>query len=322
LGVKTYIARRLLEIVPIILAAVIINFTLLHTAPGDPALILAGERADPEYIKVVREEFGLDKPLIEQLVIYLRNLLAGNLGYSYMYRKPVLAVMAERIPATLLLIITSLSVALVVGTLAGAFAARMYLTRIDTGLSMVSLVLYSMPVFWLAIVLVLVFSFTLKWFPITGMITVGVQMGELERFVDILWHLALPSFSLATYYFGQYFRISRSSVVEVMREDYVTTARAVGFQENKVFTKYALRNAILPVVTMAGLQIGYMFAGAVLTETVYTWPGLGRLILEAILSRDYPLILGSYLIISVVVALATLFTDLTYALIDPRVAYK
>jgi peptide/nickel transport system permease protein len=218
--------------------------------------------------------------------------------------------------------LTSLIIAIIVGTLAGAYSARRYLSKTDATLSLTSLVMYSLPVFWLSIILVSIFSLTLGWFPVTGMVSVGAPESGLGYIADVLWHLALPAFSLAVFYFGQYFRVARSSVVEVMREDYVTTARAVGFRENKIFTKYILRNAILPVVTIAGVQLGYVLAGAVLTETVFSWPGLGTLVFNAIYTRDYPLIMGSYLVVSIVVAVAILLTDLSYALIDPRVVYK
>jgi peptide/nickel transport system permease protein len=321
-GIRSYVARRILEIVPVVLVSIIINFLLIHAAPGDPALFLAGEAPDPEYMEVVRAEFGLDRPLYEQLIIYLRNVVVGNLGRSYLYNRPVLELLTERVTATLMLSLTAVCMAILFGIILGVFAAKKYLTKIDEFLSASAIFFHSIPVFWLAIVVTIVFSMTLRWFPVTGIVSVGVTQEGIDRGLDVLWHLCLPVFVLGVYYYGRYFRVSRSSVLEVMREDYVTTARAVGFSENRIFMKYVLRNAILPVVTLAGIQISHIFVGAVLVETVFSWPGLGTLIMDAILSRDYPLIMGSYVIVSVVTSLTSLATDLMYALVDPRVVYK
>jgi peptide/nickel transport system permease protein len=321
-GLTKYLVRRIIELLPIVLVALMLNFIIIHVAPGDPAFLLAGEGADPSVVQQMRHDFGLNKPLLDQLWIYIVNVLRGDLGTSYVYRKPVLDVIASKVPATLILMLTSSLFAIVMGTLVGAYSARRYLSKLDGVLSAASLTMYSIPVFWLGIILLIVFSFHIPWFPSTGMVSIGATRSGWGHVLDVLWHLVLPAFTLASLYFGQYFRVSRSSVLEVMREDYVTTARAVGFQENKIFMKYILRNAILPVVTLAGIQLGYMFAGAVLTETVFSWPGLGRLIYDSILARDYPLVTGSYFVISILVALASLLTDLAYAVIDPRVVYK
>ena len=312
----------MLEIVPVILAIIIINFFLINFAPGDPAVLLAGEYASTDYVEAIREKYGLNKSVPERLVTYMTNFLQGDLGYSYFYGRDVLSIILERIPATLLLFIPSQIISLGIGTLLGAYAARKYLKKTDATLSTTILTLYSIPMFWAGILLIIIFGLHLNWFPTGGMITIGASNEGFNHYFDVLWHMILPVVTLTLWFLPQYFRIARSSVVEVMGEDFITTFRAVGETENRIFIRHALRNALLPTLSVAGLYWGLMLMGSVVTETVFVWPGLGRLTIEALLQRDYPLLMGIFLIASCIVVVANMITDFLYAAVDPRVRYR
>lgn len=316
-----YFLLRLVQMVPIALFIVVINFVLIHLAPGDVSILLAGEGADPEYMQSVREQYGLDRPLIEQLGIYLGQIVQGDLGLSFRTREPVIDIIAERIPATLLLAGTSLLLASVAGVVIGAFIARRPGSVLDTTVTTLSVSLFSIPVFWLGLMLILLFAVTLRWLPSSGMMSVSGPRDGIGHVLDIARHMILPVASLSAIWLGQYVRLSRASVSETLAEAYVTTARAIGFPERRVMARFALRNAMLPIATVLGLELGLLLSGAVLTETVFSWPGLGRLIYEAILSRDTPVIMGAFLIMSFTVMLAALLTDLLYAALDPRVRF-
>ncbi|MBD3625242.1 MAG: ABC transporter permease [Rhodobacteraceae bacterium] len=314
-----YFLFRLLQMFPIALFIVIINFALIHTAPGDVSILLAGEGADPEYMAQVRENYGLDKPLYQQLGAYIGQLLQGDLGLSFRTREPVIGIIAERIPATLLLAGTALVLASVAGVAIGAIMARRPGSALDTAVTTLSISLFSIPVFWLGLMLILLFAVTLKWLPASGMASIAGPREGIGYVLDVAKHMILPVASLSAIWLGQYVRLARASVSETLAEPYVTTARAIGYPERRVMTRFALRNAMLPIVTVLGLELGLLLSGAVLTETVFSWPGLGRLIYEAILSRDTPVIMGAFLIMSFTVMLAALLTDLLYAALDPRV---
>ena len=316
---RRYIFYRFLQLIPVIFIVIFINFLLIHLAPGDVAITLAGEDADPVYIENVREIYGLNKPFHEQLLIYLGQVLQGDLGLSFISRQPVLHEILERVPATLLLVGTSLIVAIVIGTTLGTLVAQRPGSLIDSILSSAAVAAYSIPVFWLGLMLVLFFGVYLKWFPISGMYSLLVPKEGFDRVLDIAKHLVLPSIALSSVWIGQYLRLSRTSVAEVYNEHYIVTVKAIGFSSNTILLHYALRNALLPIVTIFGLQLGLALTGAVLTETVFSWPGLGRLIYDAILARDTPIIMGAYIVMSICVALASLITDLLYAVLDPRV---
>jgi peptide/nickel transport system permease protein len=316
---RRYVLRRLLQMIPVVLSVIVINFVLIQLAPGDVSLYLAGQEAGPEYIAAIRHEYGLDKPMIEQFWAYFSKVCQGDMGKSFVYGRPVIQVIAQRMPATILLILFGMGVAAVIGTLIGAYSAKRLGSPADTAISLLGITAYSIPVFWLGLMLILAFSVTLHWLPSSGIRSVVLEGGFAVRASDLIRHLVLPATTLGLVYVGEYIRLSRASVAEVMGEDFVTTSRAVGYDENTIFLKHVLRNALLPVVTIAGLQLGFVFAGATLTETVFAWPGMGRLMFNAILSRDYPLLMGSYLIMSVTVVLANLLTDIVYAYLDPRV---
>ena len=312
----------MVQIFPVMLFIAVINFVLIHSAPGDPAAALAGEGASQEFIEALRIDYGLDQPLINQLGTYLATLLRGDLGYSFGYRRPVLEIIVERLPATMLLVLASQIPAIVVGTLLGAYSARHYPSRIDSALTGVSLSLYAVPIFWSGLLLILVFAVWLRWLPASGMFSLQAPTEGLGRWLDIARHMALPSTALFLYTLPQYVRLTRASVIEIMREDFITTARAIGYSENVVFFRHALRNALLPAVTVAGLSLSFVFAGALLTETVFGWPGMGRLMYEGVLKRDYPLLMGVFFVTSALVLVVGILTDLLYAKLDPRVSYE
>jgi len=316
-----YLLRRILQAIPVVVGVVILNFTLLHLAPGDPAMVFVGEAggATEEILKEVRRQFGLDKSLMEQLFIYGEKVLLGDLGFSYFQGKPVMDLILEKIPATILLILTAIFLAVTLGVLTGVIVAQRPTSLGSSFITVLSLFGFAMPVFWLGIMLILAFSLYLPLFPGHGMITVGLTGSFWDLAKDVLHHLVLPAFTLAIIYIAQYSRLSRASMLEVIGSDYIRTARAKGLSERLVIYKHALRNAILPVLTVFGIQIGHLLAGAILVETVFTWPGMGRLMFDGILRRDYPLIMGILIFSSVLVILANLITDLLYGVLDPRI---
>lgn len=318
-----YIGRQLLTIIPTLLLSIVINFVLLHAAPGDPARIYAGmDLASEEQIAAVRHDLGLDDPLPIQFLRYLKELATGNLGQSFAYRRPVRDLILDRLPATLLLTVTSTVIAFVAGSLLGALAARKTASRTDLGLSFLSYTFFAIPSFWLGLILILIFSSKLGWFPTSNMRTVRADYHGLRDWLDVAQHMVLPTATLVLVEAPIFYRITRASVVQQQREDYVTTFRATGMNETRIFRRYALRNALLPTVTVLGLFIGYVFSGAALVEIVFAWPGIGRLTLDAVFRRDYPLLLGVYLMIATTVSLAILLTDLLYAVLDPRIRLR
>ncbi|HXA96787.1 MAG TPA: ABC transporter permease [Candidatus Dormibacteraeota bacterium] len=315
-----YLARRLLALFPLVLGVVLLGFAIVQLAPGDPVQVLVGDYpAPPEYVKQVRERFGLDAPRWVQLGRYVGEVARGNLGYSFFYNQPVRDVLASRIGATLLLMSSALVLAAVGGVLLGVAGGRRPGSWVDHVLMLLGLVGYSLPVFWLGQLLLIAFSIKLDLLPTQGMRSIAFNLTPVERMLDVVRHLALPALTLATRYVALNVRLTRTSLVEVSAMDYLTTARAKGLAERIVIYKHALRNALIPVVTVMGVNVGHLVAGAVLTETVFAWPGLGRLIFEAILHRDYPVMLGGLLLTSVFVVVGNLLADLACALIDPRI---
>lgn len=317
----TVVGQRLLYAALLILAVIILNFFLLHLAPGDPADVIAGEMggATEEMLAQIRKTYGLDQPLLTQLGIYLGRMLQGDLGQSYFYNAPVTELILDRLGPTLLLALTALTFAILVGTALGVIAARKPSGITSHLISVLSLLGYSAPVFWTAMMLVLMFAYFIPIFPIADMRDITLEGGPVAHFFDVVHHLVLPAFTLGIIYLAQYSRLTRASMLEVLGSDYIRTARAKGLSEFVVVAKHALKNAILPTVTIAGLQFGHIISGAVLVEIVFNWPGLGTLALEAILGRDYPTVMGILFFSAVVVIVFNLLTDLTYRLIDPRI---
>jgi peptide/nickel transport system permease protein len=314
----------LVKFVLVVVVIATVNFMLVHAAPGDPAQVMAGQSgaADEKLLAQIRADYGLDKPYPVQLANYLGRVLTLDLGYSFRQQRPVRDLILERLPATLLLTSTAFVAALVIGVMLGLFAGVRAGRWSDTALTILSLLLYATPVFWLGLMLVLLFSVKLDWLPAFGYVTIGVEMSPLERVRDIASHLALPAISLAAVYLAIYARLMRSSVIEVTKQDFIKTARAKGLKQGRIIARHILRNAILPVVTVAGMQAGALVGGAVVIETVFAWPGLGRLTYDAVLQRDYPVMLGIFLVMSVIVILLNLATDAIYRLIDPRVSLR
>jgi peptide/nickel transport system permease protein len=318
--VIAYIGRRLLSLGPLLFGMLVLGFAIIQLAPGDPVQVLVGDYpAPPDYVKQVRERFGLDQPRWVQFARYAGQVLRGNLGHSFFYGEPVLALLAGRLGATLLLMATALVVSSVAGIGLGIACGRRPGSKADHALLVVGLVGYSLPVFWLGQLLLMGLALKLDLFPTQGMRGVLFGAGAVGRALDVLHHLALPAFTLATRYLALNVRLMRASLVEAGTQDYLRTARAKGLSERVVIYKHALRNALVPVVTMIGLNVGHLVAGAVLTETVFAWPGLGRLIFDAILHRDYPVMLGGLLVVSACVVVGNLVADLAYAVIDPRI---
>lgn len=316
-----YTLTHVLQGLALVMAVVVLNFLLVHMAPGDPVETIAGASGgmSDELKAQLRADYGLDKPLLTQLGVYLGKVARGDLGFSYFFNLPVTALILERVPATLLLVLSAVLGAFVIGTALGVLASRKpngWLSQLVTVLSLVG---FSAPVFWTGILLVILFASALPIFPVAGMRAADSTASGLAGLPDVLHHLVLPAFTLAIVYLAQYSRLSRASMLDVLGSDFIRTARAKGLADRVVLYKHALRNAVLPVVTVLGLQFGNVLAGAILVETVFNWPGLGRLAFDSVLRRDYPTILGVLLFSSIVVVVMNLVTDLCYRLIDPRI---
>ena len=319
----SYIVIRVLQILPIVAGIVLLNFIIIHLAPGDPAIILAGEyETSPEYIEMLREQFGLNKPLYEQFFIYITNIAKGNLGYSLVYKEPVIDLIFQRVPATLLLMSTQLFFAVLLGILLGVSSSILLYTKVDSIITISSLIAYAIPSFWLAQILILLFSIKLGWFPVQGMVSLRTELSGLDYIIDVLYHLILPVVTLGAINTALITRLTRSNMLEILGKDFIITAKAKGLSKFTVIFKHALRNALLPVVTIVGMSVGRMVAGSVIVESVFGWPGVGRLLYDAIGWRDYPLILGIFLIISMGIVTTNLITDILYAYLDPRIRYR
>lgn len=309
---------RSLQSVLLILVLIIINFLLIHLSPGDPVHILAGQSADENYYAFIRSKFGLDRPLGTQLWIYLSSVITGDLGYSLNYQQPVIQVILERIPATLLLMLTAIFLSTTVGLLLGVEAARRENSFSDRAINTISLLGYSMPSFSIGHLLLIVFALHLSILPAQNM-TSAEPLSGLAYVADVLMHLVLPGATLAIIQIAQITRLTRTQMVTVLREPFITTARAKGVPEQRVVYGHALRNALLPLVTILGNDFGALLSGAVLVETVFAWPGLGRLMIDSISTRDYPVLMGIFLMVSISVTVANFLTDIVYTRIDPRI---
>jgi peptide/nickel transport system permease protein len=316
-----FLLRRLLQAVPIIVGIAVFNFLLVHMAPGDAVDVLAGEAggANPEYVAQLKEKFGLDDPLPVQLGRYLWNTVTLDLGYSFRHNMPVVDIILQRLPATLLLMAFAIVLAFGSGLLLGVTAARHANRLLDRVISVGALLAYATPIFWIGLMLILLFSVKLGWLPSSGMETIGADLQGWARLTDVARHLVLPGVTLALFYMALYTRLMRASMLEVFGLDYVTVARAKGVPERRIAYRHVLRNALLPMTTMLGLQVGSLLGGSVLVETVFGWPGLGRLAFESVFQRDYSLLLGILLLSSVMVIVANLLVDLLYARLDPRI---
>ena len=320
----SFIAKRLVKAGFVLLAIVVLNFFLIRAAPGDPAQVMAGEAgaADEIFIAQLREQFGLDRPLHEQLLIYVGGIVTLDMGYSYRQQQPVADLIFDRLPATLILTGTAFVISILLGVLLGALAAARVGKWTDSLITVVALVFYATPLFWIALMAILLFSVQLGWLPGFGMESVGAGYSGFQRVLDVLQHLVLPATTLGLFFMAIYARLTRASMLEVMDMDFVKTARAKGLPPGRITRVHVLRNAILPVITLAGIQAGQLVGGAVLTETVFAWPGIGRLMFDALLQRDYNLLLGVFFVSSAMVILFNLVTDVVYTLVDPRIELK
>jgi peptide/nickel transport system permease protein len=305
----------------LMLAAIgLLNFTLIRMAPGDPAAVIAGESgaSDEKFIADIRRDYGLDQPLGKQVYAYLSRLAVLDLGMSYRTQRPVADIIFERVPATLLLTLPALLLAIVIGTSLGTFAAMRAGSWKDSLITSVAMVFYATPVFWVGLLLILLFSVSLGWLPPFGM-SGFIRKTGWPGALDVARHLIMPVLSLALFYLAVYVRVARAATVEVLGRDFIRAARAKGLSQSGVVRGHVLRNAVLPIVTLAGLQVGQVLGGAVVIESVFAWPGIGRLAFDALMQRDYNVILGVFFISSALVVVANLLTDVSLRLIDPRI---
>jgi peptide/nickel transport system permease protein len=316
-----YVIRRLLQAVPVVLGVVVLNFLLLHLAPGDAATVLAGEAggAPLEYIEQLRQRFGLDQPVLVQLGLYIKNILALDLGYSFRNASPVLPLILARLWPTLLLMGTALLLSVFGGVLLGLLAAIWVRTWKDHVISFAAIIAYATPLFWIGLMLILVFSIKLGWLPTSGMEDAAAFYEGWERVVDIAKHLILPAVTLSLFYMALYTRMMRATMLEQRGLEYVTMARAKGLTERQITLRHMVRNALLPVVTVAGVQVGGLLGGSVVVESVFAWPGLGQLAFQALFARDLNLLLGIFFISSCLVVAVNIVVDIVYLVLDPRI---
>jgi len=315
-GLPAYALRRLFLAVPVLFGVSVLVFAVLHLAPGDPAAIMLGAQATKEDVVRLHRDLGLDQPLVIQYVRWMGHVLQGDLGRSIPLGRAVLPEVLLRFKATLVLTAGALLIAILLGLAAGIVSAvkqYTWLDRISMGVAVTGV---SLPVFWTGIMLILLFALQLRWFPSSGM---SSPYGS--GVADVMWHLVLPAVTLGTASAAALARLTRSSVLEIIRQDYVRSARAKGLAERAVIARHVLKNAINPIITVLGLQVGFLLGGAILTETVFSWPGLGSMMVRAIQARDYPLVQGGVLLIATTFVLVNLVVDLLYAVFDPRIRY-
>jgi peptide/nickel transport system permease protein len=330
-----YLLRRVIATIPVVVLISLLVFLLIHAAPGDPADLLLSEEASPQDIADARRRWGLDQPIYVQYLRFLANILSGDLGTSFRYADPVLTLIGERLPATIELAIASLLIAIILGIPLGVFAGAKPNSWADNLGSMFGFFGISMPNFWFGIMLILVISGYFNWLPSSGRSTYGVAQGSETGFYiiqslaagnmkaawDGIKFVIMPAIALGTGMMGLIMRVTRSSVLEIMNEDYVRTARAKGLSERTVLWRHVLRNALVPIITVVGLELGTLLSGSIIVETVFAWPGSGSLLIAAIQSRDYPLITGTVLTYTIAFVVINFTIDILYALIDPRIRF-
>jgi ABC-type dipeptide/oligopeptide/nickel transport system permease component len=333
---KWYIIKRLLQIIPVVLGVTLIAFALIHLAPGDPVRTMLGQHATQQEINEIRAKYGLDQPLYVQYFLWLGDVIQGDLGRSILTHEQVTTEIGSRFPNTIELAIAAIIFAILIGVVAGIISATKQYSVADYSVMGVALFGISMPVFWLGIMLMMIFGVFLGWLPIGGRIDLLLPFQRITGFmvidsiitlngaalISVLRHLLLPAIALGTIPMAIIARTTRSSMLEVLRQDFIRTERAKGLSERKVIYKHAIRNAMVPVVTVIGLNFGLLLSGAILTETVFSWPGVGRLVVDAVYARDYPLVIGCILIFALVFVIVNLITDILYTYIDPRIHYE
>jgi peptide/nickel transport system permease protein len=319
-GLKRFVFRKVVAAALTIAVIVCANFFIFRMAPGDPVrMMFRDPRVSAESLELMKQKFGLDKPLSGQFVAYVKNLAQGDLGLSFSQRKPVVEVLWARIPNTLLLVVTALTIAIVLGVILGALAGWLSGTKFDTIILTASVTMYSIPTFALGIILLLIFAYLIPIFPLGGITTPASGYEGFELLTDIGWHMFLPAFSIVIWYVGEYVILTRSSMIDAMGQEYITTAWAKGLKKYKILKNHALRNALLPVITISGVNLAFAAAGVIEAETVFAWPGVGRLTYDAVSQRDYPLLQGVFMLFAFAIVLANLAIDLIYGYIDPRI---
>ncbi len=346
-----YIMRRLISVIPTLLGVTVVVFMFLRLIPGDPAVAMLGEHATQENVNRVREQFGLNRPVFfdrealkkgdlkgffnTQYFIYLGKLTQGDLGTSIHRRIPIAETLKDRFPATMELAFFSMFIAIIVGVPVGIISAARRNSILDSTTMIGSLIGVSVPIFWLGVMLIMLFSVTLQWLPAGGRLDSGIELKSVTNmhlidslitrnfpaFINAFQHIILPTIALATIPMAVIARMTRSSMLDVMQEDYVRTAHAKGVAERTVLYKHALKNAFLPIVTIIGLQFGLLLAGAVLTETIFSWPGIGKWVYDSILARDYPIVQSGTLLIAIIFVMINLIVDISYGYLDPRIHY-
>jgi len=319
-GLKRFVLRKVVAACLTIAVIICANFFIFRIAPGDPVrMMFRDPRVSAESLELMKQKFGLDKPITGQFVAYVKNLAHGDLGMSFSQRRPVVEVLASRLPYTVLLVVTALTFAIIVGVALGAVAGWLSGSKFDTAILTASVTMYSIPTFALGIILLMLFAYIFPIFPLGGIMTPasGYEGFELAR--DIGWHMFLPAISIVVWYVGEYVVLTRSSMVDVMEQEYITTARAKGLKKHRILKDHALRNALLPVITITGVNMAFAAAGVIEAETVFSWPGVGRLAFDAVSQRDYPLLQGVFMLFAFAVVLANLAIDLIYGYIDPRI---
>ena len=320
---RRYIGKRALTGLLCIAMSLCINFFIIHAAPGDPIRLLAGtDTPSPEMVEALTEKYGLDQDLHIQFIRYVGNLLKGDMGTSIYTNEPVAKEIMDRLLPTILLALTASLTALILGTLLGIFCARHVGSKLDMAFGSVSYLFDSTPSFWLGLMLILVFASTLRILPTAGMVDLRASHTGFAYVLDVAKHLILPGLSLSLTLIPYYFRIARSSVIQVMNEDFITTLRATGAPENFIFNRYVFRNAILPTVTIFGIQLAFLITGASIVEIVFSWPGLGSFMMTAISRRDYPLLMGIYLVMSICVAVMMIVVDVLYSVLESRISHE
>jgi peptide/nickel transport system permease protein len=319
-GLKRFVLRKVVAAALTIAVIICANFFIFRMAPGDPVrMMFRDPRVSAESLELMKQKFGLDKPLSGQFVAYVKNLAQGDLGLSFSQRKPVLDVLAARLPNTLLLVVPALTIAIVLGVVLGAVAGWLSGTKFDTFILTASVAMYSIPTFALGIILLLIFAYLIPIFPLGGISTPASGYEGFEIVTDIGWHMFLPAFSIVIWYVGEYVILTRSSMIDAMGQEYITTAWAKGLKKYKILKNHALRNALLPVITISGVNLAFAAAGVIEAETVFAWPGVGRLTYDAVSQRDYPLLQGVFMLFAFAIVLANLAIDLIYGYIDPRI---
>ena len=328
-----YAIRRFLALIPTLLGVSVVVFGIIRLIPGDPATAMLGERGTEAQIQALKQQMGLDRPIYEQYAIWFGNVLRGDLGTSLTTNIPVVDEIARKLPATIELSVVALIIAIALGLLLGVLAAIRRNSALDYGAMIVALVGVSMPVFWLGLMCIYLFAVNLHWLPPSSRSAESIDVrtnfyvvdtllaGDFAALGDVLVHLLMPAFVLSTVSLAVIARQTRSAMLEVLGQDYVRTAWAKGLRESSVIARHVLKNALLPVITVVGLQVGLLLGGAILTETVFSWPGMGTLTVSAIQSRDYPVIQGSVLVLAGLFVLVNLLVDLSYAWLDPRIKY-